>query len=112
MLLLATWFMLLLISAVNLFSLFVSLEGLSLCLYILAAYDFDRRTSAEAALKYFTLGTLSSGFLLLGIVFVYISAGSLDYFEIYKQTLSNLAQPLLRLGSCFIFFSFIFKLGA
>lgn len=104
--------MMLLISAFNLFSLFVSLEGLSLCLYILTAYDFDRRTSAEAALKYFTLGTLSSGFLLLGLVFVYIAVGSLEYFEIYKSTASSLPQPLLRVGSCFIFFSFIFKLGA
>lgn len=112
LLLLAGWFIMLLLSSFNLFSLFISLEGLSLCLYVLAAYDFDRRSSAEAALKYFTLGTLSSGFLLLGIVFIYISVGSLDYFEIFILTNDIVPQPLIRIGSCLIFFSFIFKLGA
>ena len=72
LILLASLFMMLLLSSFNLFSLFISLEGLSLCLYVLAAYDFDRRSSAEAALKYFTLETLSSGFLLLGIALIYI----------------------------------------
>jgi NADH-quinone oxidoreductase subunit N len=102
----------LLLSSFNLFSLFISLEGLSLCLYILTAYDFDRRSSAEAALKYFTLGTLSSGFLLLGIVLIYIAVGSLDYLTIYQLTTEHLPQPIIRIGSCLIFFSFIFKLGA
>jgi NADH-quinone oxidoreductase subunit N len=110
-LLLASWFMVLLISSFNLFSLFISLEGLSLCLYILAAYDFDRRSSTEAAVKYFTLGTLSSGFLLLGIVFIYITIGSLDYLTIYQVTNATIPQPLLRIGSGLIFFSFLFKLG-
>ena len=111
-LLLATFFMLLLGSSFNLFSLFISLEGLSLCLYILTAYDFDRRSSAEAALKYFTLGTLSSGFLLLGIALIYGAVGSLDYFELYILTQELNPQPLLRIGSFLVFFSFIFKLGA
>ena len=111
-LLLATFFMLLLVSSFNLFSLFISLEGLSLCLYILTAYDFDRRSSAEAALKYFTLGTLSSGFLLLGIALIYGAVGSLDYFELYILTQELNPQPLLRIGSFLVFFSFIFKLGA
>ena len=112
MLLLASFFIMLLVSSFNLFSLFISLEGLSLCLYILAAYNFDSRSSGEAALKYFTLGTLSSGFLLLGIVFIYISVGTLDYFSIYNLTNPTQAQPLLRTGSCLVFFSFVFKLGA
>jgi NADH-quinone oxidoreductase subunit N len=103
--------MVLLVSSFNLFSLFISLEGLSLCLYVLAAYDFDRRSSTEAAIKYFTLGTLSSGFLLLGIVFIYITIGSLDYLTIYQCTDVNTPQPLLRIGSGLIFFSFLFKLG-
>ena len=110
-LLLASFFMVLLISSFNLFSLFISLEGLSLCLYILSIYDFDRRSSTEAAIKYFTLGTLSSGFLLLGIVFIYIAIGSLDYVTIYQSTNLTIPQPLLRLGSGLIFFSFLFKLG-
>jgi NADH-quinone oxidoreductase subunit N len=103
--------MILLISSFNLFSLFISLEGLSLCLYILSVYDFDRRSSTEAAIKYFTLGTLSSGFLLLGIVFIYIAIGSLDYLTIYQCTYTNVPQPLVRVGSGLIFFSFLFKLG-
>ena len=112
LMLLASFFIMLLLSSFNLFSLFISLEGLSLCLYILAAYNFDSRSSGEAALKYFTLGTLSSGFLLLGIVFIYISVGTLDYFSIYNLTNPTQLQPLLRTGSCLVFFSFIFKLGA
>ena len=58
------------------------------------------------------MGTLASGFLLLGIFFIYIAVGSLNYFEIYSLTQEVTPQPLLRIGSFLIFFSFIFKLGA
>ena len=63
--------MLLIASANNLISLYLSLELQSLALYVLAAFRRDSVLSAEAGLKYFVLGALSSGLLLYGCSLVY-----------------------------------------
>ena len=61
-------------------TLFVSLEVMSLPLYIMAATARRRRQlSFEAALKYFVLGAFSSGFMLMGSAFLFGFANSLRY---------------------------------
>src|SRR4029450_6266995 len=64
--LLSTVGMMLMTSANNLISLYLALEMQSLALYVLAAFRRDSVFSAEAGLKYFVLGALSSGLLLYG----------------------------------------------
>jgi NADH-quinone oxidoreductase subunit N len=112
---LGTFFMLLLISAHNLISLFLTLEGLSLCLYILAGYDSNRRTSSEAAIKYFTMGAMSAGCLLFGIVSIYAVTGStalvdLSYWS--GQAFTETRYFVYGLGSLLIFYGLLFKIGA
>ncbi len=57
---------------------FLGLELLSVPLYILAAFARHSRTSQEAGLKYFLLGSFASGVFLYGMALVYGQAGSLD----------------------------------
>ena len=63
--------MMLLSQAYNLIVVFLSLELLSIPLYILAGFARPRLDSEEASLKYFLLGTFSSAFLLYGIALVF-----------------------------------------
>ena len=80
--LLATTGMMMMISANDLISLYVGLELQSLALYVVATFKRDSARSAEAGLKYFVLGALSSGMLLYGASLVYGFTGSTDFATI------------------------------
>ncbi|MDQ6969128.1 MAG: NADH-quinone oxidoreductase subunit N [Mariprofundus sp.] len=74
--------MMLMISATNFIILYLGMELMALCVYVLVGYQRDVLRSNEAALKYFILGALSSGMLLYGITFLYGVTGSFDFSEI------------------------------
>ena len=61
--LLATLGQMVMISAANLITIYLGLELMSLALYALVALRRDYRVATEAAMKYFVLGVLASGFL-------------------------------------------------
>ncbi|MEK7801738.1 MAG: NADH-quinone oxidoreductase subunit NuoN [Pseudomonadota bacterium] len=104
---------LLMVSAVNLLSLYVSLELSSLCLYVLAAIRRDHLQSTEAGLKYFILGAISSGLLLFGISLVYGYIGSIGYAEIGNALLSKeLPSVGAIIGAVFILAGLSFKISA
>ncbi|NNE86139.1 MAG: NADH-quinone oxidoreductase subunit NuoN [Alphaproteobacteria bacterium] len=71
--------MMMMVSANDLMSLYLGIELQSLSLYVLAAIRRDALRSAEAGLKYFVLGALSSGILLYGMTLVYGFAGSTGF---------------------------------
>ena len=71
--------MMVMVSANDLLSLYLGLELSSLVLYVLAAYDRDNKVSAEAGLKYFTLGALASGLTLFGAALVYGYTGTTNF---------------------------------
>ena len=68
--------MLVMTTANDLIVVFVALEALSIPLYVLAAYDRNRRRSLEAGMKYFVLGAFSSAVFLYGIALVYGATGT------------------------------------
>jgi NADH-quinone oxidoreductase subunit N len=110
----ATLFIVILTSSYNLFSLFLSLEGMSLCLYILAAYKFNVRSSSEASIKYFTMGALSAGCLLFGIACIYGVVQSVSFIDLamwLEQTSIDL-YFVYGVGSLFIIYGLLFKAGA
>ncbi len=69
-------------ASINLLTVFLGLEILSISLYILAGYRAGRDAGDEAALKYFLLGAFASAFFLYGIALVYGASGSLNIEEI------------------------------
>ena len=72
----ATVGMLFLACGYDLLSLYVSLELMSLSVYVLVGYLKSSRASNEAALKYFLLGAFSSGVLLYGMSLLYGLTGT------------------------------------
>ncbi len=69
-------------SAMSLLTLYLGLELLSLPLYALIALKRDSSKSGEAAIKYFVMGAMASGFLLFGFSLLYGLTGSLELPQI------------------------------
>jgi NADH-quinone oxidoreductase subunit N len=74
---------LIIISANNLINLYLGIEAISLTLYLLAGIKIGGKQQ-EASLKYFILGSLGSGLLLFGMVWIYKDIGSVEYIDIYN----------------------------
>ncbi|MDQ2823152.1 MAG: NADH-quinone oxidoreductase subunit NuoN [Pseudomonadota bacterium] len=100
------------ISGSNMLSIYLGLELMSLSLYALVALRRDHAVSTEAAMKYFILGALASGFLLYGISMIYGATGSLDLHNIFMVASSHTANPtILVFGLVFVVAGLAFKLG-
>jgi NADH-quinone oxidoreductase subunit N len=101
------------ISGNNFLVIYLGLELMSLSLYALVALRRGHAVSTEAAMKYFILGALASGFLLYGISMLYGATGSLDLTEVAKATASGTAnKTVLVFGVVFVVAGLAFKLGA
>ena len=101
------------ISSGNLISIYLGLELMSLALYALIALRRDNVVATEAAMKYFVLGALASGFLLYGMSMVYGATGHLDLAEVSKVIAAGKAEKLaLVFGIVFLVSGLAFKLGA
>ena len=101
------------LSANNFLIIYLGLELMSLSLYALVALRRDHTQSTEAAMKYFVLGAMASGFLLYGISMLYGATGSLDLAEVARVTASGTVNRMvLVFGVVFLVAGLAFKLGA
>jgi len=110
----ATLGMLVMISAAHLLLLYLGLELLSLSLYSMVALARDSRSAVEAAMKYFVLGALASGFLLYGMSMIYGATGTMQLGQI-AAAIAAAENPkvwVLGLGVAFVVAGIAFKLGA
>ncbi|KQV92567.1 NADH-quinone oxidoreductase subunit NuoN [Pelomonas sp. Root1237] len=101
------------LSANNFLVVYLGLELMSLSLYALVALRRDHAVSTEAAMKYFVLGALASGFLLYGLSMMYGATGSLtipEVFGVISQGIPN--KSVLIFGTVFVVAGLAFKLGA
>ena len=108
--------MMLLSSARELIFLYVSLELVTIPLYVLAAYLKPDRKSAEAGLKYMLLGAISSAILLYGISLIYGITGTTFLLGIKTRLMVDYLQigpigPGLFLSFIFFIAGFGFKLA-
>jgi NADH-quinone oxidoreductase subunit N len=112
LILFATTAMMLLVSTQNLLVIFITIEFLSLSLYILTGFDKQSRQSAEAGLKYFLFGGMSAGILLFGMSLLYGISGSLSLGEIATAVNRSPGDPLLTLAMVMVVTGFGFKIAA
>jgi NADH-quinone oxidoreductase subunit N len=112
-----TLFMLLginvMVAANNFLVVYLGLELMSLSLYALVALRRDNALATEAAMKYFVLGALASGFLLYGLSMMYGATGSLMIPEVFEAIGKGTINPqVLVFGVVFVVAGLAFKLGA
>jgi NADH-quinone oxidoreductase subunit N len=104
--------MFIMISGNNFLVIYLGLELLTLSSYALVALRRDHATSTEAAMKYFVLGALASGFLLYGLSMLYGATGSLDLVQVFKAVGSGqVNHQVLVFGLVFVVAGLAFKLG-
>ena len=83
--------MMLLVASEELVTLFLTLETMTICLYLTTAFEKTRRRSAEGGLKYFVYGSVSSALFLFGLSYVYGLAGTTQ-FEAIRLALTGTNQ--------------------
>jgi NADH-quinone oxidoreductase subunit N len=114
LLLLASTGMMLAASAVDLLILYLGLELMALCSYLLVGITRDRLASNEAAIKYFLLGSFASAILLYGIGLIYGITGATDFRTVASAAVQASATrlPLLLVGVALVAVGLAFKIAA
>lgn len=112
LILFATTGMMFLVTSQNILLIFISLELLSLSLYILTAFNKRSAKSAEAALKYFLFGGASAAFTLFGLSLVYGLSGSTNLMRIAEAVKGPSLDPLLAVAVVMTVIGFGFKVAA
>ncbi len=104
--------MMVLASANSLVTIFVGLETMSICLYVLTGMVRESPTANESALKYFLLGAFSTGFFLYGIALLYGATGTMYLNEI-GAGLETADRPIMFwVGVALLLIGFLFKVSA
>lgn len=90
----------------NLLLMFLGIEILSIPLYALAGAAKHKMKSTEAAVKYFLMGSFSTGIMLMGIALIYGASGSfmMDSITVYSfdfQSIYYLGWVMLIMSMCF-----------
>jgi NADH-quinone oxidoreductase subunit N len=103
--------MMMLISAVELLTIYVALELSSYSLYILVPLRRGDGIDVEAGIKYLFIGAVSSGFMLFGLSYIFGATHSTYLTEIVPRLSELVASPIGLLGLLFTLAGFFFKLS-
>ena len=114
LLLLASTGMMLAVSALDLLTLYLGLELTTICSYILVGITVQRRTSNEAAIKYFLVASFASALLLYGISLTYGLTGATDFVAIASALSEHglRGNPLLVVAIGLMVAGLAFKIAA
>lgn len=113
LMLLAAVGMMVLAAARDLMFVFLGIELMSIAVYVLAGVNRRSARGAEAAIKYFLLGAVSTGFLLYGIALLYGAVGSTRLADIAQWVAEHRAlSPLLITGAALLLVGLAFKVAA
>ncbi|MBL8008092.1 MAG: NADH-quinone oxidoreductase subunit N [Ignavibacteria bacterium] len=102
--------MMLMIFANDILIIFIGLELMSICFYVLAGFLRLRPKSNESALKYFLLGAFMTGFILYGIALIYGITGSTNLSVIYSNP-KLFTNYVFIIGTALFIIGFMFKIG-
>jgi len=111
LILFSTMGMVLMATAADIIIIFLGLELMSICFYVLAGFMRKRALSNESALKYFLLGAFATGFLLYGIALIYGASGSTKIsFLVHNYGIISVS-PFFWIGIGLLFIGLAFKVG-
>lgn len=111
LILFATLGMMLLVSSMDMLLMFLSVELLSVSMYILVGSQRGRWVSNEAAIKYLLTGAFASAFLLFGIALVFGATGTTSFVKIETLLTEQGAVPLLQIGIAMMLVGLGFKIA-
>ncbi len=104
--------MLILVSAVDLITVFIGLELMSLALYLMIAMSHEQKISKEAAIKYFVLGSFASAIFLYGVSFIFGSAGTINILDLMENaSILVKTNKVFMFGIAFVTLGFCFKVS-
>lgn len=101
--------MMMLVSSVELLTIYVSVELSSYCLYLLVAMRRKADMFAETAIKYFMIGAAASGFMVFGISYLFGVAQTTYVADLIKVLPGLLDQPAAIVGLVLALSGFFFK---
>jgi len=110
----STMGMMVMASTTDLVVIFLGLEIMSVPLYVMAGMDRHSLESNEAGIKYLIMGAFASGFLLMGIAFIFGSSGTTDLRRIAAdfQFIGENYQLYFNAGAVLTLVGFAFKVAA
>lgn len=112
LLLFATLGMMVVAMSSDLVMIFVGIELLSLCLFVLAGLNKRSLLSGEASMKYFLLGALSTGFFVYGLAFIFGICRTTNLITIGSLVSADMqVTPLLVLGFALVLVGIGFKIS-
>lgn len=88
---------------------FIGLELMTISFYILVGARMSAKYSGEAAIKYLIVGSVSTAIMLYGISLVYSATGSVQFFDMFRNT--ALFTPVGIAGATMVIIGFFFKLS-
>ena len=91
--------MLILVLSGNFLLMFVGWEGVGLCSYLLIGYYFDRRSAGDAGKKAFIVNRIGDVGFVLGIFLIFVTFGSIDFNEVFRQIASGSQRFPLEAGA-------------
>lgn len=103
----------LMVASTHYASFFVSLELMSVPMYGLLAYTYEREKSLESGTKYLVLSATASAVLLMGIAYIYAYTGTLSFYNGFEPLLKaiRMGNPVVLIGIAMIIFAMAFKLS-
>jgi len=94
---------------------YVSIEWVSLCFYVRAAFRRGSAYSTEAGLKYYVVGSFGSAWMLFGMSLIYGWIGTLNRLEIERRRVGQYGTSgewyMYRRGWRFVRGAFLLKLA-
>jgi NADH-quinone oxidoreductase subunit N len=104
--------MMLMAAAKDIIVVFMGLELMSICFYILVGINRKKVTGNEASMKYFLLGSFATGFIVYGIALIYGMAATTKIDIITAQFGLLVTKPLFVTGMILLIIGFSFKIAA
>ncbi|MBA4405672.1 NADH-quinone oxidoreductase subunit N [bacterium] len=98
--------------AKDILMIFMGLELMSICFYVLAGINRKKLSANEASMKYFLLGAFATGFIVYGIALIYGATGTTSIQNLVENFVEYSSNIIFILGFAFFLIGFSFKIAA